>query len=314
MSAVQPNIPLLKGEDITQFENLELLAKQAVEGFIIGLHKSPFHGFSVEFAEHRLYNQGESTKNIDWKVYARTDKLFVKRFEEETNLRCQLVIDCSSSMFFPQNSDKINKFRFSAIAAAALMNLLKRQRDAFGLSLFDEKVEVHTDARSSTKHQNLLLSYLNQSWIEEKRGRKSNVAACLHEIADRIHKRSMVIIFSDMFSQNMDEDELNQICGALNHLKFAKHEVILFHVVDAKKELDFDFENKPYQFIDLETDEKVKLSGNEVKEIYARKMKEYEQKLKLKCLQHKVDFVEADIQQAFAQVLLPFLLKRSKLG
>ena len=128
---------------------MELLAKQVVEGFIIGLHKSPFHGFSVEFAEHRLYNPGESTRNIDWKVYGRTDKMFVKNFEEETNLRCQIVIDSSSSMYFPKdkNQSKVNKLEFSALAAASLMNLLKKQRDAFGLSLFDSEVNTHTKAQ-----------------------------------------------------------------------------------------------------------------------------------------------------------------------
>lgn len=148
--------------DLKRLENLELLAKQVVEGFIIGLHKSPFHGFSVEFAEHRLYNQGESTRQIDWKVYARTDKLFVKKFEEETNLRAQIVIDTSSSMYFPKerSGNELNKLQFSSLAAASLMNLLKRQRDAFGLSLFDEEVHIHTKAKSSTMHYRLSLIHI----------------------------------------------------------------------------------------------------------------------------------------------------------
>ena len=133
--------------DLKKVENLELLAKKVVEGFIIGLHKSPFHGFSVEFAEHRLYNPGEGTKNLDWKVYARTDKLFVKKYEEETNLRCHIVVDASSSMYFPKdikiNDLTTNKLEFSSLAAASLMNLLKKQRDAFGLSLYDEALRVH---------------------------------------------------------------------------------------------------------------------------------------------------------------------------
>jgi len=139
---------LLNTNEVKDFGNLELLAKQVVEGFIIGLHKSPFHGFSVEFAEHRLYNPGESTKNIDWKVFARTNKLFTKQFEEETNLRCQIAIDISSSMYFPESSTHSNKLEFSALAAASLMNLLQKQRDAFGLSLFDQSLDFHTRCKS----------------------------------------------------------------------------------------------------------------------------------------------------------------------
>ena len=151
--------------DVKSLNNFDLLAKQVVEGFIIGLHKSPFHGFSVEFAEHRLYNPGEATKNIDWKVYARSDKMFVKNYEEETNLRCQIVIDTSSSMYFPEKAkanSALNKLEFSSLAAASLMNLLKKQRDAFGLSLFNEKLDIHTRCKSSTTHYNLLLSNLEK--------------------------------------------------------------------------------------------------------------------------------------------------------
>jgi uncharacterized protein (DUF58 family) len=168
--------------------NLELFARQVVEGFIIGLHKSPFHGFSVEFAEHRLYNQGESTKNIDWKVYARTDKMFVKRFEEETNLRCQIVIDASSSMYFPlakkHDPSHLNKLNFSALATAALMNLLMRQRDAFGITIFDDKIVEHTRAKSSTKHYHLLLSHLDRLLENPRTEQRTDAAAALHEVAD----------------------------------------------------------------------------------------------------------------------------------
>ena len=238
---------LLDNINVRDLGNLELLAKQVVEGFIIGLHKSPFHGFSVEFAEHRLYNQGESTKNIDWKVYARTDKMFVKRFEEETNLRCQIVIDGSSSMYFPEvsknSTDYINKLRFSALSAAALMNLLKKQRDAFGLSIFDKSVNIHTRCKSSTSHYRLLLSYLDQLITHPERNKTTSAAEALHQIAESIHKRSMVVIFSDMFEQT---DEVDKLFAALQHLKHNKHEVVLFHTVDQSKEIDFDFENRPY--------------------------------------------------------------------
>ena len=182
--------------DLRQVDNIELLAKQVVEGFIIGLHKSPFHGFSVEFAEHRLYNPGESTKNIDWKVYARSDKMFIKRYEEETNLRCQIVIDTSSSMYFPENDGKKpNKLQFSALAAASLMNLLKRQRDAYGLSIFDNKLHQHTKCKSSNTHYRLLLTYLDALIKDQTKQKSTSAAECLHQIAESIHRRSLVVIF-----------------------------------------------------------------------------------------------------------------------
>ena len=294
--------------DVKKIENLDLLAKQVVEGFIIGLHKSPFHGFSVEFAEHRIYNPGESTRNIDWKVYARTDKMFIKRYEEETNLRCQIVIDTSSSMYFPENGP-INKLQFSSLAAASLMNLLKRQRDAFGLSTFDDKLMHHTRAKSSTSHYRLLLTYLDKLIQDDRVGKKTATATALHQIADSVHRRSLVVIFSDMFD---DPERSEEMFAALQHLKHAKHEVILFHVTDHKFELDFEFENRPYVFEDMESGESIKLQANQVRDLYVDKVKSYNEALKMKCLQYKIDFIEADINKGFDQVLQTYLVKRSK--
>ena len=302
---------MLEQNHFPEIENLELLAKQVVEGFIIGLHKSPFHGFSVEFAEHRLYNPGESTKHLDWKVLGRTGKMFVKRYEEETNLRCQIVIDASSSMYFP-NDAEMNKLRFSILSAASLANLLKRQRDAAGLSIFTDQVIFNSDAKSSTKHHQLLFAQLESLLANIPLNVKTNAAKCLNEIAESVHKRSLIIIFSDMFS-NMDKTQTDELFSSLQHLKYNKHEVILFHVVDKSKELDFKFENRPYQFIDMETGEKVKLHSNEVKNFYVEQMQKFEISLKLRCAQFKIDFVEADINNDFKQVLLPFLTKRTKM-
>jgi uncharacterized protein (DUF58 family) len=302
---------MLEQQHLPEIENLELLAKQVVEGFIIGLHKSPFHGFSVEFAEHRLYNPGESTKHLDWKVLARTGKMFIKRYEEETNLRCQIVIDASSSMYFPQDAE-MNKLRFSIVSAAALVNLLKRQRDAAGLSIFTDVVTFNSEARSSTKHHQLLFAQLDKLLAQKPLNVKTNAAHCLHEIAETVHKRSMIIIFSDMFS-HMGEVQQEELFSALQHLKYNKHEVVLFHVVDKSKELDFKFENRPYQFIDMETGEKIKLHANEVKDYYIEQMQKFETGLKLRCAQFRIDLVEADINQDFKQVLLPFLTKRAKM-
>jgi len=298
--------------DVRQIENIELLAKQVVEGFIIGLHKSPFHGFSVEFAEHRLFNEGESTKDIDWKVYARSDKMFTKKFEEETNLRCQIIIDTSSSMYFPENPDgkRLNKLQFSALAAASIMNLLKKQRDAFGLSVFDSEVRIHTKCRSATSHYRLLLTYLDSLIKDPKKQKSTSTAKALHQLADSIHRRSLVIIFSDMFDS--DESQ-NDLFSALQHLKYAKHEVILFHVTDKKHELEFEYENRPYLFIDMESGEEIKLQHHQVKDLYVEKVMAYKDALKMKCLQYKIEFIEADINEGFVPVLQNYLVKRNKM-
>ncbi|MDX2068892.1 MAG: DUF58 domain-containing protein [Haliscomenobacter sp.] len=304
---------LLDNYEVRDLGNLELLAQQVVEGFIIGLHKSPFHGFSVEFAEHRLYNQGESTRNIDWKVYARTDKMFSKRFEEETNLRCQIVIDGSSSMYFPEDTGQkpyVNKLNFSALAAAALMNLLQRQRDAFGLTLFDSDVNIHTHCKSSTTHYRLLLSHLDRLLNNPERNKTTAAANALHQIADSIHKRSLVVIFSDMFEHHA---EMETLFSALQHLKHNKHEVVLFHTVDKSKEIQFEFENRPYLFIDMETGEKLRLQTNQIKKHYLEQMTKFMDELKMRCLQYQIDFVEADIQQGFRNILQTYLVKRARM-
>lgn len=304
---------LLDNYEVRDLGNLELLAQQVVEGFIIGLHKSPFHGFLVEFAEHRLYNQGESTRNIDWKVYARTDKMFSKRFEEETNLRCQIVIDGSSSMYFPEDTGQkpyVNKLNFSALAAAALMNLLQRQRDAFGLTLFDSNVNIHTHCKSSTTHYRLLLSHLDKLLNNPERNKTTAAADALHQIADSIHKRSLVVIFSDMFEHHA---EMETLFSALQHLKHNKHEVVLFHTVDKSKEIQFEFENRPYLFIDMETGEKLRLQTNQIKKHYLEQMTKFMDELKMRCLQYQIDFVEADIHQGFRNILQTYLVKRARM-
>jgi uncharacterized protein (DUF58 family) len=304
------SIPTIqKLEELHRLDNLELIARQAVEGSIIGLHKSPYHGFSVEFAEHRLYNAGESVKDIDWKVYARTDKMFVKKFEEETNLRCQIVVDASSSMYYPAGQQN-TKIRFSIVCAAALMFLMRKQRDAVGLSIFSDKMDVHTGARSTQVHHKLLITYLEQQLASTGKNKKTAAAQCLHQIADNISRRSLVVIFSDMMD-NMEASA--ELFAALQHLKYAKHEVVLFHVTDKKSERDFEFENRPYVFIDLETGEKIRLRASDVRKYYTKQAKQYKKDLMLKCGQYKIDFVEADIAQDFLQILVPYLTKRAKM-
>lgn len=291
--------------------NLELLAKYVVEGFITGLHKSPFHGFSVEFAEHRAYNSGDNVRNIDWKLFGRTEKLYTKRYEEETNLRCQFVIDTSSSMFFPEG--KHNKLTFSIQSAAALIYLLKKQRDAFGLSLFTDELWLNTPARSTTTHQQYLFSKLEQVLAGPKLNIKTNLEKSLHQVAESIHKRSMVIIFSDLLTTIHDEQQQSALFAALQHLKFNKHEVIIFSISDKAKEVDFMFENRPYQFIDMETGEELKASTAAVKETYLNTYHTYRKMIGLKCAQYKIDLVEADIAEGFSGILSAYLIKRQKM-
>ena len=296
---------------LAQFGNIELLAKQVVEGFITGLHKSPFHGFSVEFAEHRLYNKGESTRHIDWKLYGRTDKLFTKKYEEETNLRCQIVIDGSSSMYFPQNGS-ITKYEFSVYAAASFIELLKKQRDAIGLSIITDKVELHTQAKSSPAHHRYLYSELEKRLIsyEESNKKNTNIVQSLHDIAELAHRRSLVVIFSDLLDDPTKVDELFQ---AIEHMRHNKHEVILFHVVDQKMEVDFELGNRPYNLVDMETGERMKIQPAEIKEEYSKAIKKYFDELALRSLNNRIDFMPADINEGFNQVLLKYLLKRQKL-
>ena len=304
----------LHPQSLSQFSKLELFAKQVVEGFITGLHKSPFHGFSVEFAEHRLYNSGESTRHIDWKLFARSEKLFVKRYEEETNLRCQLVIDHSSSMYFPfseklKPEEQNNKLIFSVKCCAAIIELLKKQRDAVGLTSFSEEVEKHLPAKSNNLHHKLLYSELESLISKYDTNNRSNTSTgkALHQIAETIHKRSLVVIFSDMLeTENGSEDIFN----ALQHLKHKKHEVILFHVTDKSKEIDFNFDNRPHKFIDLESGEEIKVNPSEIKDFYKQQIAEFNAKVKLKCNQYKIDRVEADINEGFEKVLHSYLVKR----
>ncbi|MFI5171274.1 MAG: DUF58 domain-containing protein [Chitinophagales bacterium] len=309
------NDKLISLQDISQVENLELIAKQVVEGFILGLHKSPFHGFSVEFAEHRIYNPGEATRHIDWKVFGRTDKLFTKKYEEETNLRCQIVIDASSSMYFPEaeKNEKgfhMNKLLFSAVCASSLIHLLKLQRDAAGLTIFADDILLHTKAASNIVHHKRLQSQLESFIGKASRNVETQASKSLHAIAENIHRRSLVIIFSDMFEGNENAED---IFSALQHLKHNKHEVILFHVVDKKHEVEFTYDNRPYVFVDMETGEKVKVRSNEVKSHYTEQISKFMKELKMRCDQYKIDFIEADMNREFKQVLLPYLVKRMKM-
>ena len=299
--------------EIKGFKNLELLAHQVVEGFISGLHKSPFHGFSAEFAEHRLYNQGESTKHIDWKLYAKTDRLYTKRYEEETNLRCHLIIDNSSSMHYPSfknfNINQLNKISFSALAAAAIMNLLKRQRDAVGLSIYSNDYDYYSDEKGSERHHQMLLAKLNEVLVDKRVQIITKTYTYLHEIAEKIKRRSMVFLFTDMFQSNQEEEKLFE---ELQHLKYNKHEVILFHTYDKEKEIEFDFNNRPKRFVDLETGEHLNLYADNVRQDYKTAVQKYFNELKIKCGQYRIKYVPVNINEDFSAILTSYFVERQK--
>ncbi len=299
------------------FPSLDLFASQVVEGFITGLHKSPFHGFSVEFAEHRQYNQGESVRHVDWKLYGRTDRLYVKKFQEETNLRCHILIDTSSSMYFPVSEEvglvHPDKLGFSVCAAAVLANILIRQRDAVGLSFFSEEGRFQTEIKSSPSHLKYLMSELEKRLIRGKGRplphRGADIVKTLHLAAEQIHKRSLIVLFSDMFD---GEYEPESLFGALQHLKYRNNEVILFHVTEHGKEAGFVFPGKHYCLVDLEDGKEIKLSPAEYREAYVARYNSYLDMLKERCNQYRIDFVEADIREGFVPVLQAYLAKRAR--
>ena len=295
-------------DEVRDLSKIDFLAKQLVEGFITGLHKSPYHGFSVEFAEHRLYNTGESTRHIDWKVYAKTDRLYTKRYEEETNLRCQIVIDNSSSMHYPV--DNKGKLLFSLLASSAIAYLLQKQRDAVGITTFADQVEYTSDIKSTSSHLNKLFIRLEHLFKEEAHRKTTSVGRILHEVAEKNRKRSLIIIFSDMFD---NADQLEEIFKGLQHLKHNKHEVLVFHVTDKKTELNFEFEDRPHEFIDLESGEKLKLQPSEIKQHFIKEASNYYRDLKLRCAQLKIDLIEADILGDYDIILNGYLIKRAKM-
>ena len=301
-------------EKISSFQHLELLANQVVEGFISGMHKSPFHGFSAEFAEHKVYNPGESTKHIDWKLFAKTDRLYTKRYEEETNLRCHLIIDNSSSMHYPKLKDSQlfyeNKIGFSVLASAVLMNLLKKQRDAVGLSVYSDEYEFYAPEKGSDRHHRMILNKLESLLENQKSTKNTDTVSFLHQIAEKIHRRSMIVLFTDMFQSGNEE----ALFTALQHLKHNKHKAVLFHVIDQKTELNFDFDTAPRKFIDLESGDEINIFSESVKEAYESEVSNYFKKVALTCAQNKIKYVPVSAGADFEKILTTYLVEKQTFG
>ncbi|WP_136667746.1 DUF58 domain-containing protein [Flavobacterium sp. H122] len=305
-------------EKISSFQHLELLANQIVEGFISGMHKSPFHGFSAEFAEHKIYNAGESTKHIDWKLYAKTDRLYTKRFEEETNLRCHLIIDNSSSMHYPKLDNGQffyeNKIGFSVLASAVLMNLLKKQRDAVGLSVYSDSYEYYAPEKGSERHHRMLLHKLEHLIKEPKVSKKTDTVTYLHQIAEKVHRRSMIVLFTDMFDSEVSEDANEKLFKALQHLKHNKHKVVVFHVIDRKTEFKFDFDNHPRKFIDVESGEQVNLFAENIKHDYEKLVQNHFDKIANTCAMYKIKYVPVSVDEKFEKIMTAYLVEKQRFG
>ncbi|WP_441000976.1 DUF58 domain-containing protein [Fodinibius sp. SL11] len=305
---------LLDHELLSQLAPLELRARKIVEGFISGLHKSPHHGFSVEFAEHRPYNPGDEIKHIDWKVYGKTERLFVKKYEEETNLRCYLLLDTSSSMYFKYFSPW-SKLRYAIHFGSSLMYLMHRQRDACGLITFGEEINQFIPAKSSYSHLRMLFSEFEKLLAEEEEinqeQRKTATSKVLHEVAERLNHRSLVIVLTDLF-ENVEQHD--QLVSALKHLRHRKHEVLLFNVLEEKSERKLDFPDRRLRMQDMETGSQMEVVPSQIREDYQKKVEELTHKFKLACSEFQIDFEQLDTQSEFDMALLAYLNKRKRLG
>ena len=295
-------------EILSQIKGLELKAK-IIEGFIAGLHKSPYHGFSVEFAEHRPYNTGDDFKHIDWKVYAKKERFYVKQYEEETNLRCFLVLDTSSSMYFKHKS-QWTKLEYSAYLAAAMAYLMQGQRDAVGFASFADTLRTILPTKGTRRHLRRIFLEI-EPYLTINKGEFTASAAALHELAERIHQRSLVVIFTDLFENIETHDAL---ISALKHLRHRKHEVILFNITEHYTELNLNLEYERYLLEDLESGEQLEISPAQVAQDYRAKVTMYLQRFKQACNEFQIDFESVSTEQPFSEALIHYLKKRSRLG
>ncbi len=304
---------LLTPELLHRIAPLELKARQIVEGFITGLHKSPYYGFSVEFAEHRPYNPGDELKHIDWKAYAKSDRHYVKQYEEETNLRCTVLLDVSSSMNF-KYFGAWSKLQYATHFGAAMLYLMHRQRDACGLITFDEEIRGFWPAKASYRHlQHLFLQMdpYTATAGDQLDQRKTASAKVIHEVAERLPRRSLVVILSDLFENVEGHDVL---LSALKHLRHRNHEVVLFHMLEKRSERDLDFPDRKFLFQDMETGAVMDVLPVQVREDYKAQMAEYIHKFKTACSNARIDFEEIDTEGPFDLALLAYLNKRRRLG
>lgn len=294
---------------ISQLATMELRARLIVEGFITGLHRSPYHGFSVEFAEHRPYNPGDELRHVDWKVYAKTDRFYVKQYEEETNLRHYVVLDTSPSMRY-KGEAALSKLEYGSYLAAGLHNLMLKQRDATGLIGFDETVHTIRPPKATPGYLRQLLATLDEMSDEDADGRRTSAAAALDEVAERIGRRSLVVVITDLFENIGAHSDLLK---ALRHLRHRGHEVIVFHVLEGQTERRFAFPDRPVLFRDVETGEEVTLQPAQLRDHYQDAVEHFTETFRRSCLEHDIDFAELDTNEPYDTALMAYLNKRSQL-
>ena len=290
----------LDPETVSKLKGMELKARMVVEGFIAGLHKSPYHGFSVEFAEHRQYMPGDNIRDIDWKVYAKSDRFYIKQYEEETNLKAYLLMDCSASMAY-RSDDRMTKLDYAGLVAGALSYMMLRQRDAVGLVTFDEKIRRYIPPRSKSGHLHVLLNEV----AAQEPSDTTDIAQTLHEMADRIKRRGLVIIMSDLL------DDAETIISGLKHFRYDRHEVIVFHILDPR-ERDFAFPREAI-FKDMETGEEITTLPYQIKKHYAGAVRAFSDEIASACRQSNIDYHPIDTAMPFDKALYAFLAKRERL-
>ena len=290
----------LSHEIISKLDNLYIKAKKVVEGFIVGLHKSPYHGFSVEFSDHRAYGPGDEVRHIDWKLWGKTDRFYIKRYEEETNLKAHILIDQSNSMAY--TSHKINKLEYAKILAASLSYMLIKNQDAVGFYMFDDGIKKIIAPRSTKSHLNILLSAMDKL----KPQQNTNIAKAIHQCAEKTNKKGLIILISDL----MDEEQ--SILKGLKHFLYKGHEIIIFHILDPQ-EIKFDFKER-VRFKDLESSQEIMTDPRQLKKTYRKKINEFINFYKTQCRQNKIDYVPIITNQTLDLALSEYLLKRKKLN
>ena len=294
-----PSGHILTPDIISRLNNLSLKARFVVEGFIVGLHKSPYHGFSVEFSEHRAYGAGDEIRHVDWKLWGKTDRFFIKQFEEETNLKSYLLIDQSLSMTYKSNN--VTKLEYAQILAASLGYLMLQQQDAVGLTLFDDRIRINIPARSKRSHLNIILSKMQNI----KPGPETTVAPILDKTAEAIKKRGLIVLISDLF------DDPDEILSGLQHFRYKGHEVIVFHVLDPQ-ELSLDFTQRT-RFRDMESGEEIITDPWHIQSDYQKSMEQFCNYFKSMCRQKNIDYVQLSTDSPLDMALSEYLIKRKRM-
>ena len=294
----------IQPEALAKVARMNLVARSVVEGFIAGLHRSPFRGFSVEFAEHREYMPGDSIKDIDWQVFGRTDRFYVKQYEEETNLKAHILLDTSSSMCYKSDEHGLTKVEYACFLAACLSYLMIRQQDSVGLVCFDREIRHYIPPRSTPTHLSLMLRHLET--IPMGTGVQTNVSKAFHDLAEFIRRRGLLIILSDLY------DDPREVVRGLRHFRFKKHEVLLFHLFD-KWEIDFPF-RKLSDFIDMETDEEIQVDPKYIREEYRSQVQRFMDDYRRDCSTSRIDYVQTDTSVPYDFMLSAYLAKRKRLS